>query len=138
MDLSLRLGLNEFSQASSNRGFQSDHLSRPRCAQNFYRTQRSQLKILEGRSPGTGLCDGSSQLRGGFDQEHSGEQRLTRKVTAQKGFVAAHGVFSNSALARFQRHQTLEETEFRSMREMFKGFGKLFVHRVISLAVRLS
>lgn len=130
MDLSLRVGLHEFAQASSNCGFQADHLARLRGPKDFYRTQRSQLKIRQGGVGEIGLGDGSRQLRGSLDQEHSGEQRLTRKMTAQKGFIAAHGIFSNPALARVQCYEAIEKTEFRSVREMFKGFARVFVHRL--------
>ena len=65
----------------------------------------------------------AGQLRGGFYQQHSGEKRLAGKMSAQKRFVAAHDVFTDTRLARLQLNQTINKAKFRSVRQQVQRVG---------------
>jgi hypothetical protein len=62
------------------------------------------------------LSRNARELSPGFHQQHAGKERLAGKMSPQKGFSAADGIFSDGAASRIQIEEPINEPEFRTVR----------------------
>jgi hypothetical protein len=92
------VSLHQRAQAPGDAGLHADRFAWPRGAEDFDRAERRQFQAWYWRDDRIVLGYHAGQLGGGFDQQHTGKQRVTRKMTPQPGFVAAQQVFTHAFL----------------------------------------
>jgi hypothetical protein len=101
----------------NNPRFDANHLIRPGCPGDFDAANRRKLQSGKRNLSGIALGNSAGQLSRGFDEQHAGKERLTGKMSAKKRFVTANAMFAHAALPRLKAQQTIQEPEFRSVRQ---------------------
>jgi hypothetical protein len=121
------LSLNQPAEASGDLRLDLDGLSGLGGAEDF----GADGGELEAGHRGVGrvaLGDDASQLGGGFDQEHTWEQRLIGEMAAQKRFISPEQIFAASGAARVEGGEVVEKTEFGAVGQEAKGVAQRVVH----------
>jgi hypothetical protein len=113
--------LNQTPEAAGDFGFQKDGFAGTGGTQDFHVAKGGQLQSGERRDRRIALSDDASQLGDGLDKKDAGENRFARKMTAQKGFVATHGVFTPTAFTRIESCDKVEKTKFPAVWEASQG-----------------
>jgi len=72
------------------------------------------------------LRDDTSELRGGFDEQYAGKQRLPGKVPFKEWFVATNLILTFSAAAGVKVQDTIEEAELWPVRQKREGIHLRF------------
>src|ERR1035441_10546542 len=98
-------------------------------SEDFDCAQCGEFQSRQGGNDRIILGDHPCQLRGGFNEEHAGEDRFAGKMAAQVIFIAANQVFADALLARDQAHQPIQEAEFRAVGQQLEGFLQRAGHR---------
>ena len=127
-----RLRMDEIRHASRDARFQPDDLTGFGGAEEFYSSQSGQLELADRSQKRIGLGHGTRELRRRFHQENSGEQRLSRKVAGQKGFIAAYLVLADASLAWLQALQPIQKSELGTVGQAAEGGGQQVSHWKLS------
>src|SRR2546427_8935172 len=100
-------------------------------AENFYGAERGEFEARKRVDLRVRLRDGSRELRGGLHQQHAGKERLAGEMSAQERLLAAHGKFAAATFPGLEREQPIQETEFRTVRQMAESGGESVRHGLV-------
>ena len=117
------LHLHQSAHASRHFGKKRENLPGHGTAGDPGSAHRSQLQIGQRRVGGITLRHHPAQLGKGLDQDDTGHQGISREVTSQKGFIAAHQIPPFAALAGNQGKQFVHKAERGAVGQAGKGIG---------------
>jgi hypothetical protein len=80
-----------------------------------------EAEVIERWNDGVGLGGDACKLSQGFDHENAWHQGLVGEVASEKGSISWEGVSACGGLSWEQRFETVNETEFRAMRQGIQG-----------------
>jgi hypothetical protein len=115
-------GLDEIAKPASDCRHKLNGFAGPGGSKDFHSPHGGKFEVFKGRDLGITLRDAAGQLRGGFDEQNAGKQRLGGEMSFEERFITAHGVFARAGFAGIQSGQAIKEAEFRTVGQGGEGF----------------